>query len=126
MARWLWCLALFALVERGHNTWGQVDQEHWLLAGPDGFEFTGVDLAFDIQQEFVPARNALDTVELSVARGFALPAPRNPLSLGVAVREGGFNGAVLGTSEPVDLPASFRGTALFKFSSPLTLVPGST
>lgn len=82
------------------------------------------NLRNDPRQEFTPSLDALDSVQLSLSLSPAVPVPRGSGTLAVAIRAGGVNGPIIGTSEPENF-SLYRGIATFRFSQPVRLVPGN-
>ena len=111
--------ALVASITVGTKLQAQVDQEHW-IEGPN----YGANVLFGIQQEFVPALNSLDTVELSIARLSLSPAFPDGF-VAVNIRSQGINGPILAVSSPAYIPPFFRGSLVFPFPESVSLVPGA-
>jgi len=76
-----------------------------------------------IGQEFVPANDSLDSVELFVSN--LDPFSPDAADLVVNLRQGDILGSVVGTSLPVSIPFNASGVARFDFPAPVGLVPGN-
>jgi hypothetical protein len=85
--------------------------------------FNGIQALGPIGQEFVPSLASLSFVEL-FTQDFDL-ANRSSETLEVDIHAATITGTVLGTSQPVTLPAGFEGVTPFAFSTPVPLVPGN-
>jgi len=93
----------------------EVDQQNWNLQ----------PLSFwvNVQQEFVPRLDSLDSVQLFMAA--------NRVALGwpggasfVNIRQGGADGPIIAASLPTYAPPLYDGPVDFAFATPVPLVPG--
>jgi hypothetical protein len=86
----------------------------------------GMNISLDVQQEFTPTMNQLDTVQLWINEGSSVPVPlpQTSGSLAVQIRDPAIDSGLMGRSTVMDLPARFQGTALFRFPNPVNLEPG--
>lgn len=109
-------LGFIASVPFTQRTLGQVDQAHIPLPGSDAW----LNIVADERQEFTPSLNQLDTVELLINGRFLAPVSG---SFAVVIRKQAFDGEILASSAGTSLPARFEGTALFRFPTPVNLVP---
>ena len=100
----------------------QVDQLHLPNPAPD---LTGWNIRLDLRQEFTPTLDRMDSLELFINLDGAPLSPTGG-SLAIEIRQGGFDGTVIATSPEVQLGPFFQGSVLFRFSDPVSLVPGET
>ena len=113
------CLALWWLTSTLEIT-AQVDQEH---LPPSDQEFhSGVNPAFDLQQEFTPTLDRVNFVQLFFNMS-GISILRQSASFTVSIRDGGVDGAIIGTSSELDLSPEFQGFATFRFADPTDLSP---
>ncbi|MGH7176293.1 MAG: hypothetical protein ACREJC_02830 [Tepidisphaeraceae bacterium] len=92
-----------------------VDQEN---TGLTNSSYSLVSSTTPIGQEFVPALNRVDAVELKVLGATAAESAL------VNIRDGTITGPVLGSSAPLSLPAGLSFTT-FDLLAPTPLTPGS-
>lgn len=113
-------LSLFASACFFSNARAQVDQEHWHPNRVSG----GVS-GLGLQQEFTPEFDAMDSVELWIPEPILNPGGWYQAgSAAVNVRQGGIEGPVIATSIPFYNPPYYEGSAVFRFSEPVGLIPG--
>jgi hypothetical protein len=105
------------------NVAAQVDQDHFHAIEPSA----SFNLSLGLQQEFTPTLGALDSVQLLFNASTIDPIPLIPqgATLAVAIRQGGVDGGIIGTSMPLNVPGGFSGALLFRFADPVDLVPGA-
>jgi hypothetical protein len=111
-------ILMFVVALTSGSLMAQVDQ-----ANPPHPFPGGVNVRFDPRQEFTPNLEALDSVLLSFSTG---AVPRQGGTLIVAIRQGGVDGSLIGTSDSVSLPGLFGGHVIFRFPERVALVPGNT
>jgi hypothetical protein len=110
-------LVFLCCIAAAHQVSAQVDQEH-VIASDN--HYSAFNVRFDVRQEFTPTLDEVDTVELVIG----YPVFPTATSAAVAIREGGVNGEIIGTSVAQELPAFYSGTVLFTFSDPVKLASG--
>jgi hypothetical protein len=121
----VYLLALLSLMSHGAHAQGTFvyDQES---STDENYPFVGSRIQFygTVGQSFTPSLTAVGFVRLKVGDltlGNSLGA-----TLLVNLRSNAINGPILGTTAPVVLSDSFRGSADFLFASAISVIPNAT
>ena len=79
-----------------------------------------------LQQEFTPTLDSLDSVELWIPQPILNPGGWYQAGSAALQLRDGVNGPVIATSEPFNNPPNYEGSAVFRFTQPVSVVPGHT
>jgi hypothetical protein len=107
-------LLLLTTVSGGQGIAAQVDQENW--------DLTPTSIFSAVQQEFTPALDTLDSVQLLLSNQAALGFPGGAMQL--RIRADGPSGPIVAASQPTYVAPFYEGPVGFGFAVPVSLVPG--